>query len=500
MPPLPEAYEKLRARGKDLALLGATTGLLSWDQETLLPPKGHSFRAEQSSLLAGISHRLATHTDIARWLDECESTSLPPHSPEAASIARWRHDYHRATRIPTELVEENELAIGLSRTGWVEARKNSHFPTFAPHLEKLLSLSRQMADLWGYADQPYDALLEGYEPGWLTRDVTSLFAKLRPRLVAIAEKAFSLPQPPSRKTLRGHYPRADQEKFLQLLLPKIGFDTNAGRLDSSTHPFCSGLGPGDTRMTTRYDENDFMVSLYGVLHEAGHGLYDQGLPESQLGTPLGQAASLGIHESQSRLWENRVGRSRSFWKSWWPDFTQAFTDLTGHKDEDCWRASNAVERSFIRVEADEVTYDLHILLRFELETQLLKGDLSVHDLPAAWNELFEKLLGLKVPDDARGCLQDIHWSLGGFGYFPTYTLGNLTSSQLWQAANRDIPTLPTSVENRDYQPLLRWLREKVHSHGRRYPAAELVHRATGKPLDPEAHLNVLESKVQELSQ
>jgi carboxypeptidase Taq len=253
-------------------------------------------------------------------------------------------------------------------------------------------------------------------------------------------------------------------------------------------------------MTTRYDESDFMVSLYGVLHEAGHGLYDQGLPESQLGTPLGQAASLGIHESQSRLWENRVGRSRSFWKSWWPDFTQAFTDLTGHKHEDCWRASNAVERSFIRVEADEVTYDLHILLRFELETQLLKGDLSVHDLPAAWNELFEKLLGLKVPDDARGCLQDIHWSLGGFGYFPTYTLGNLTSSQLWQAANRDIPTLPTSVENRDYQPLLRWLREKVHSHGRRYPAAELVQHATGKPLDPEAHLKVLESKVQELSQ
>jgi carboxypeptidase Taq len=500
MSSLPDAYDKLRARGKDLALLGATTGLLSWDQETLLPPKGHSFRAEQSSLLAGISHRLATHTDIARWLDDCESTSLPPHSPEAAAIARWRHDYHRATRIPAELVEENELAIGLSRTAWVEARKNSHFPTFAPHLEKLLSLSRQMADLWGYADQPYDALLEGYEPGWLTRDVTSLFAKLRPRLVAIAEKAFSLPLPASRKNLCGHYPRADQEKFLQLLLPKIGFDTNAGRLDSSTHPFCSGLGPGDTRMTTRYDENDFMVSLYGVLHEAGHGLYDQGLPESQLGTPLGQAASLGIHESQSRLWENRVGRSRSFWKSWWPDLIQAFPDLTGHNHDHCWRASNAVERSFIRVEADEVTYDLHILLRFELETQLLKGDLSVHDLPAAWNELFEKLLGLKVPDDARGCLQDIHWSLGGFGYFPTYTLGNLTSSQLWQAANRDIPTLPTSVQNRDYQPLLRWLREKVHSHGRRYPAAELVQRATGKPLDPEAHLKVLESKVQELSQ
>jgi len=232
MSSLPDAYDKLRARGKDLALLGATTGLLSWDQETLLPPKGHSFRAEQSSLLAGISHRLATHTDIARWLDECESTCLAPNSPEAAAIARWRHDYERATRIPAELVEENELAIGLSRTAWVEARKNSHFPTFAPHLEKLLSLSRQMADLWGYSDQPYDALLEGYEPGWLTKDVTTLFGNLRPRLVSIAEKAFALPSPPSRANLRGHYPRPDQEKFLQSLLPKIGFDVSAGRHES----------------------------------------------------------------------------------------------------------------------------------------------------------------------------------------------------------------------------------------------------------------------------
>ncbi|MCX6935077.1 MAG: carboxypeptidase M32, partial [Verrucomicrobia bacterium] len=379
MPVIPSAYAKLRARGKELSLLGATGGLLGWDQETLLPPKGHSFRAEQSAQIAGLSHRLATSPEIARWLDDC-SSAFPADSAESACVARWRHDYLRATRIPPALVEENELASGLARSAWVEARKKSDFPAFAPHLEKLLSLSRKMADLWGYSDQPYDALLEGYEPGWLTRDVTALFAKLRPRLVSIAEKSFALPRPPSRKNIRGHYPRNHQEIFLQQLLPKIGFDTAAGRLDSSTHPFCSGLGPGDTRMTTRYDETDFMVSLYGVLHEAGHGLYDQGLPESQLGTPLGQAASLGIHESQSRLWENRIGRSRSFWKTWWPDLIQAFPDLSRHNHDDCWRASNAVERSFIRVEADEVTYDLHILLRFELETQLLKGDLAVRDL------------------------------------------------------------------------------------------------------------------------
>jgi len=499
MSDLPVAYQKLRARGRELALLGATGGLLGWDQETLLPPKSHGFRAEQSAQVAGIAHRLATAPEVGDWLSTCEAAQPSPESPEAACLTRWRHDYDRATKIPSDLVEENERASGLARSVWVEARKKSDFSSFAPHLEKLLFLARRMADLWGHSGQPYDALLEGYEPGWKTAEVTALFTKLQPRLVAIAEKAFAIPAHPSRKNLSGHYSRLDQEQFLQNLLPKIGFDTAAGRLDTSTHPFCSGLGPHDTRMTTRYDETDFMVSLYGVLHEAGHGLYDQGLPEKELGTPLGQAASLGIHESQSRLWENRVGRSHSFWRAWWSDLARAFPDLNGHSWEHCWRAANAVERSFIRVEADEVTYDLHILLRFQLETRLISGDLKVRDLPAAWNELFQKLLGLKVPDDSRGCLQDIHWSLGGFGYFPTYTLGNLTGSQLWQAAHRNLPNLQASLDRRDYHPLLQWLRQNIHAHGRRYLAGDLIQRATGKPLDPEAHLSILEEKVKDLS-
>ena len=499
MPPALEALAKLRQRGRDLALLGATGGLLGWDQETLLPPKSHSFRAEQSAQIAGMAHRLATAPEVGDWLCVCENANLPPASPEAASVSRWRHDYDRATKIPSSLVEENERASGLARAVWAKARKDNQFAPFAPHLEKLLTNARRMADLWGYAEQPYDALLEGYEPGWSTRQLETLFAKLQPRLIEIAQKALALPSAPSRKNLAGHYPRSNQERFLQSLLPKIGFDLGAGRLDTSTHPFCSGLGPHDTRMTTRYDETDFMVSLYGVLHEAGHGLYDQGLPESEFGTPLGQAASLGIHESQSRLWENRVGRSHAFWKAWWPDLTRAFHGLAGHTWSKAWRAANAVERSFIRVEADEVTYDLHILLRFQLETRLIAGDLKVHDLPAAWNELFLSLLGLKVPDDAKGCLQDIHWSLGGFGYFPTYTLGNLTGSQLWQAAQQSLPELSASLENRDYQPLLRWLRENVHVHGRRHLAGDLIQHATGKPLDPEAHLAVLEQKVIDLA-
>jgi carboxypeptidase Taq len=498
MPPFPEAYQNLRTRGRELALLGATGGLLGWDQETLLPPKSHGFRAEQSAQISGIAHRLATASEVGQWLAQCENSSLPIDSSESACVARWRHDYNRAIRIPAKLVEENEQAAGLARGAWVEARKNADFRSFAPHLEKLVSIARQMADLWGYSDQPYDALLEGYEPGWRTREVATLFEKLQPRLISIANKAFAIPAPPSRKNLSANYPRTDQEQFLQSLLPRIGFDTAAGRLDTSTHPFCSGLGPHDTRMTTRYDDNDFMVSLYGVLHEAGHGLYDQGLPEKELGTPLGQAASLGIHESQSRLWENRVGRSHSFWQAWWPDLLQVFPSLKNHSASSCWRAANAVERSFIRVEADEVTYDLHILLRFQLETRLISGELKVTDLPAAWDDLFLKLLGLNVPNDSKGCLQDIHWSMGGFGYFPTYTLGNITSSQIWQAVHRDLPDLHDALKQRNYQPLLKWLRQKIHAHGRRYLAGELVRHATGKPLDPEAHLSTLEAKVKEL--
>ena len=498
MPSASEAYQNLRSRGRELALLGATGGLLGWDQETLLPPKSHGFRAEQSAQISGIAHRLATAPEVHEWLSICESTTPDPTTREGACLARWRHDYNRATRIPARLVEENERTAGVARAAWVEARKHADFPSFAPHLEKLVSLSRQMADLWGYSNQPYDALLEGYEPGWTTREIASLFGELQPRLVSIAERVFAAPSRPSRKNLSGHYPRAQQEKFLQSLLPKIGFDTAAGRLDTSTHPFCSGLGPHDTRMTTRYDETDFMVSLYGVLHEAGHGLYDQGLPEKELGTPLGQAASLGIHESQSRLWENRVGRSHSFWKAWWPDLVRSFPDLARQNWESCWQAANAVERSFIRVEADEVTYDLHILLRFQIETQLISGDLKVADLPSAWNGLFLKLLGLKVPNDSKGCLQDIHWSMGGFGYFPTYTLGNLTGSQLWQAAQKDLPHLHSSLEQRDYLPLLQWLRQKVHAHGRRHLAGDLIRHATGEPLGPAAHLSILEQKVKAL--
>lgn len=498
MPALPEAYQNLRSRGREIALLGATGGLLAWDQETLLPPKSHRFRAEQSAQISGIAHRLSTAPEVNEWLSICESAQPDPLTAEGACLIRWRHDYNRATRIPTSLVEENERTAGMARAAWVEARKKADFSSFAPHLQKLVALSRQMADLWGYSNEPYDALLEGYEPGWSTREVASLFGKLQPRLVSIAEKALAASPSFSRKNLSGHYPQAQQEKFLQSMLSKIGFDTASGRLDTSTHPFCSGLGPYDTRMTTRYDESDFMVSLYGVLHEAGHGLYDQGLPEKELGTPLGQAASLGIHESQSRLWENRVGRSHSFWKAWWPDLIHAFPDLARRSWEEGWRASNAVERSFIRVEADEVTYDLHILLRFQIETRLISGELKVADLPSAWNDLFLKLFDLKIPNDSQGCLQDIHWSMGGFGYFPTYTLGNLTGSHLWQAAQFDLPNLHSSLEQRDYHPLLQWLRQKVHAHGRRFLASDLIRHATGKPLSPEAHLSILETKVKDL--
>ena len=351
-----------------------------------------------------------------------------------------------------------------------------------------------MADKWGYVECRYDALLDGRERGALASELKTLFAEFRPALVSVLGPAVERSRSVSENLLEADYPIAAQQAFNREVAEAIGFDFNAGRIDTATHPFCTGLGPGDTRMTTRYNERDFTESFYGVLHEAGHGLYDQGLKVEHHGTPLGSACSMGIHESQSRLWENHVGRSVAFWEHWHPRACHHFPTLKKFSPEQIVRAINRVAPSFIRVEADQVTYDLHIILRFELELKLIEGELKVADLPAMWNEEFEKMLGLKVPDDARGCLQDTHWSLGAFGYFPTYTLGNLNASQLMQRATQDSPQLETELRAGRYANLLGWLREKVHVPGQRHAPQELMRRATGQATHSEPHLAYLRRK------
>lgn len=495
--PTMNAYDSLDQRYREIAVYKSTSNLLGWDQETLMPPKAAAYRAQQVGALAGLSHRLGTSADVGEWLAECEGT--PPASADEneaairlANIRCWRYDYDRATKLPAKLVEEIARTTSLAREPWTEARRESEFGKFAPWLEKILSLAREQAECWGYTTCAYDAMLEAYEPNARVANLAPVFSELQkaltPLLPRLQEATGNAPT-----QLGGHYPEAAQLEFSQRILGAMGFDFTAGRLDKTVHPFCTDVGPKDTRLTTRYDVADFASSLASSMHEAGHGLYDQGLPSEHFGTPAGTYVSLAIHESQSRLWENQVGRSRDFWRHWYPIAQRQFPELSRPLDE-LWLLINRVRPSHIRVEADEATYNLHIILRFEMEQRLVSGELSVADLPAAWNQRFEELFGIAVPDDARGCLQDVHWSLGVFGYFPTYTLGTLNAAQLFAAAQKQIPGLNDDLQAAEYGRLLSWLREKIHQHGRRYSADELMMQATGETTQARYFLDYLKAK------
>lgn len=487
-------YKKLLKRFHQIAVLGSTSELLSWDQETFMPPKAIGWRAEQLAYLSGTSHRLATAKAVGDAIKACEDHDFEPESDEAINVREWRRDYDRATKVPTLLVEKLERVRVLSRNAWVEARKESKFKTFRPHLQKLVNLQLKLADCWGYEDSPYDALLEEYEPGAKSRSLRELFDKLRPEIVAILGPALEKSSATPADLLDGDYPVEAQQAFNRKVVEAMGFDLEAGRIDTTTHPFCTTLGPEDCRLTARYYPRDFTHSLSCVMHEAGHGLYEQGLPVEQFGTPLGTFSSLGIHESQSRLWENHVGRSRAFWEHWLPVACEHFPDLTRFSPEQITAVVNRVRPSFIRVDADEVTYDLHIALRFDIERRLIQGELKVADVPGLWNEQFEQAFGLKVDTDSNGCLQDVHWSLGSFGYFPTYTLGNLNASQLMHRASAAVEGLDSSLARGDYRPLLERLRDNVHRQGRRYPASQLIERATGAPTTADPHLKHLRNR------
>lgn len=474
----------------ELGLLESTASALGWDQETYMPPRALEHRAQQMGYLSGKGHELFTSRKFRLLMDKAEAEELP--AVQAANVREWRRLLNRAVRLSKKLVEEFSITSARAKAAWVEARKQSDFAQFAPHLEKLLQLTRKKAERWGYATEPYDALLDEFEPGARAADISALFGSLAPELSAMAKEAVARNAGQPADALAGDYPVAAQQQFNREVAESVGFDFDAGRIDTTAHPFCTRLGPRDVRLTTRYDTADFTSSLFGVLHEAGHGMYEQGLPADDYGLPSGTAISLGIHESQSRLWENHVGRSRAFWERWLPRAKEIFPGLNLSLDEFV-RAVNRAEFSFIRVEADEATYDLHILLRFTLERQLLSRELKIKDLPHAWNELFENLFGLTPPDAARGCLQDVHWSMGALGYFPTYTLGNLNAAQLFQAAFRD-SAVKQAADQADYGPLLVWLRENVHSKGAIVSSREVMTAATGTPTDARWHLAHLRAR------
>jgi carboxypeptidase Taq len=490
------AYAELVRRAKEAQTLASAASLLSWDQETYMPDAGAELRGEQLALLAGLVHQRRTDPTIGECLAAIESSkSLDDETLEAADAREWRRLYDRAVKLPQRLVEELARVTSLAQVEWADARKESDWKRFEPWLDKVVALKKEEARALGGGGPAYDALLDDYEPGSTTAALTPMFADLRARLVPFLERLIGATKKPDAAILRRSYDVEMQRKFSRSAAEEIGFDFARGRIDETTHPFCMGLSPNDVRLTTRFSPEFFNDGFFSVLHEAGHGIYEQGLDPARYGRPTGEAASLGIHETQSRMWENLVGRSEAFWQRWFPRAKEAFPNALSDVTADRFHfAINAVAPSFIRVDADEVTYNLHVMLRFEVEQALMTGDLKPADVPEAWNAKMRDYLKITPPDDRRGCLQDVHWSAGLIGYFPTYTLGNLGAAQLFASAKDSLGDLDAAFESGEYRPLLDWLRANVHRHGMRHKPADLVRRATGADLDADDFMSSLEAK------
>jgi carboxypeptidase Taq len=470
--------------------MGSTLGLMQWDAEIVMPRNGVNHRGEQMALIAGLVHDRGTDPRIGELLSLIEGTPFvsDPDSVEAVNVREIRRDFDKETKLPRKLVEEMSRVHAPSHQAWAEAREKNEFKLFEPWLEKTFALAREKADAMGFEEVRYDALLDDFEPRMTTAKVSALFAELGPQLIPIVDALRDRPSP----VLDRELPVERQRKFSEEMAAKMGFDLQGGRFDLGPHPFCSTIGPGDVRIASRYQLNSFAGGFLGVMHETGHALYEQGLEPANYGTPMGEAVSLGIHESQSRTWENLVARTNGFWRYVYPLLERSFKKELEGVSMDAFRKSlNHVAPGLIRVEADEVTYNLHILIRFELERALLDGDLKAADLPGAWAERYQHYLGLTPDSDATGCLQDIHWSEGLIGYFPTYTLGNVYAAQLFETAENAVGPLEESFAAGEFGPLREWLRENVHRHGRRYPAPVLIERVTGNGPNPSAMVTSL---------
>lgn len=497
-----DLYGQLTQLLREAAMLGSCGSVLGWDERTYMPGNGSAHRSEQLALLAGLAHERATSPRIGELLSELEQQSDlgDSDSDRAVNVREARRAYDRQTKLPRRLVEELSRTTTLSQQAWVTAREDSDFALFLPWLEKMIALKTEEAKAVGYGNGiPYDALLDDYEPGMTAAEIERVFSPLRDELVKLVAAIQHSTHRPNVEILSRHFPKTPQVVLAEGAARSIGFDFSAGRIDESAHPFCSGFGPGDCRLTTRYHDHHFNSAFFGVMHEAGHGIYEQGLPTESFGLGIGQATSLGIHESQSRLWENFVGRSRSFWKYMYPSVQTAFPKALADVSLDqFYFAINDVRPSLIRVEADEVTYNLHIMLRFEIEQQLLSGALKPADMPAVWSDKVTSYFGIPVPSDANGCLQDIHWSAGLLGYFPTYALGNMYAAQFYNAARKDLGDLDEQFASGVFKPLKGWLNEKIHRHGKRYPAKRLVEVVTGESLSHQPLVAHLRAKFAEL--
>jgi carboxypeptidase Taq len=478
------AYDELISRAKEHALLASLAELLDWDELTYMPRGGVANRGSQMAYLAGLQHQKATDPRLGELLATLERSDLVRQldSDAAVNVRELRRAYDRASKVPRRLVEEIARAVSFAQQQWNVARQDADFAAFQPSLEQIVALKREQAQALDSRRDPYDALLDDYEPGATSAELARLFAALNDELRPLLAAIIGARKKPNRAVLHRDYPVERQRSFGETVAAALGFDFEGGRLDTTPHPFFGSIGTGDVRITTRFTATNFADGFFGILHEVGHGLYEQGLDPAHAGTPLGEAPSVGLHESQARLWENLVGRGRPFWQHFFPRARQAFPEaLRGVSLDRFYAAVNAVEPALNRVQADEVTYNLHIVIRFELERALLRCDLQAGDVPAAWNEAYRKVLGVSPANDAEGCLQDGHWSAGLIGYFPTYALGNLFAAQLMERATADLGDLDKALARGDFAGLLGWLREKVHRPGSRYPSAKLIEDVTGTP-------------------
>lgn len=494
-----ENYNKYKESLTKIADVQFASAVMGWDQETYMPPKGAEFRAQQLSTIAGIYHELATSNELGDLLNKLNADASL-NEKEKRNIKQSLKNYNDNKKYTTAFVQELSKTISETFQSWQKAKEKNDFALYAPHLEKLVKLKREECKLLGYKAHPYDALLDQYEPGAKTADLEILFADVRRQLVAFVKQVAAKPQNAD-SFMFLHYDKQKQWNFGLDLLRQMGYDFEAGRQDVSSHPFTTSFSSQDVRVTTRVNENDINEMIWSCIHEGGHALYEQGLPASEYGLPSGETVSLGIHESQSRLWENNVGRNLSYWKVNYPKLQQAFPEnLKNVNVDDFYKAMNIVKPSLIRTSADELTYHFHVLIRFEIEKALIEGTIEVKDLPAYWNTKYKEYLGIDVPNDTQGVLQDIHWSHGSFGYFPTYSLGSFYAAQFFAQAKKEINDLEKEIENGNMKPLLSWLREKVHKHGKFYTAEELCVTITGEKLNFKYFMEYAKNKYSGLYQ
>ena len=493
-----EKLNQLKESLGEVSDINHAASVLGWDQQVNLPLGGGEARGQQLATLGKIAHEKATSDEVGKLLDELKKEFAGSDSDDAAMIRVAARDYEKAVRVPPSFVAEQSIVTAAAFETWVKAKGKSDFSLFRPHLEKVVDLVHKYASFFPPADHPYDVMLDDYEPGMKTAEVLDIFGKLRPKQVELIKKISTVKQVKA-DVLSKKYAEKKVWDFSEVIITRFGYDFSRGRQDKAPHPFETSFSVGDVRITNRFEPDNPLATFFSGMHEAGHAMYEQGINPAYGRTPLAHGVSSAVHESQSRMWENLVGRSLPFCEHFFPEIKKAFpSQMEGVTAKAFYKAINKVNPSFIRVNADEATYNLHIMLRLELEIGMLSGTVAIKDLPEIWNTKMQEYLGITPPDDAHGVLQDVHWSSGLFGYFPTYALGNIVSAQLWERINKDIKDLDEQIRKGEFSSLLAWLRKNIHVYGRKYDPQDLIQKATGSRIDSAAYVRYLTKKFSDI--